>query len=710
MEILKSLNIKFPIIHLKMLENGSLAIIDAHTTVRILSMDDYKVVGGFKSNILHERLLGCVADISFKGDFTISIIPKSNQAALFSVAKKELLYKVGRHQGEVESVAIDPNSRYCVTCGQDGKVFVWVIKTARLAFTMPPHADFVTSVAFNEKGQWVATGSFDRSINLLNLATMKQPLKLKGHTSVIVKMLFLPEARLLSADKEGSLIIWDIKSGKILKRPEKMSDDISAMCISDDKQFVFVGTKLGYIGLYDMQTMELVRQRYIKESEEITSLAFIKHGSRLAVGTAHGNVHFYSLLGDQEAYMTLLRSRQYKEFYAILEENPILQYSKMYDLVEKIWEDTLMRVKLYLEKGEKEKGKELLNTFSGIPKKNAFILQMIRDYEKYSQFKTYIEEGRFPLAYSMVKQYTTFKDSEPYRKMESRWRKLFAKAQEVIVEANGEEKARTLLASYRGISEKTLLIQQLFAEKRLYEYFKKVIAARDFVKFFDLTRNHPFLKEFSEYTTVMEYADKLYIQALKAYQEGDTSIAKKASEILIYFPDYSVEAHQMLDTIKVKHLFLDSVNSNNMLNAFSYLSSYPLLYETPEAQELENQWNELLDVALRYAAKGSSAELQKYFQYYLPITAKYSAIGAVFAQCYAVQLEQKFRANTSQNELENGIKNYVGLFGTDDYIRYFFSLYTKKYTTTMELSELKQGSLESWSPYMIINDITAKKI
>jgi len=706
MEIVKSLNIKAPILEVKLLKDGTLAIIDSHTTVRILSMEEYKIVGGFKSNILHERTSGFVADIGFIGDYSISLIPKTNKAALFSVEKRELLYQIGRHQGEIESVAIDPNSRYCVTCGQDGKVFVWVIKTARLAFTMPPHADFVTAVAFSDNGQWIATGSFDPSINLLNLATMNKPLRLRSHNCVIVNMIFLPNARLLSADKEGNLIIWDIKTGKVLKRPAKMNDDINTMCISADKRFVFVGTKLGYIGLYDMQTMELVRQRYIKENEEVSSLAFVESGARLAVGTVQGSVRFYSLFGEQEVYMEMLRRREYKEFYAILEENPILQYSKLYELAEKIWEDLLVRVKLYLEKGEKEKAKELLDLFSGIPKKSAFILQMIRDYEKYSQFQNYIKEGRFPLAYSMVKQYTTFKDSEPYRKMEVRWRKLFAKAQEVIVEPNGEEKARTLLSMYRGISEKTVLIQQLFSEKRLYEYFKKVIAARDFVKFFDLTRNHPFLKEFSDYDAVIAYSDKLHLQALKLYQSGDTSNVKKICEILIHFPDYSNEAYEILDTMKVKHLFLDAINAQNFLNAFSYLASYPLLYETPEAQELENKWNDVLDSALRYAAKGSVEELRKYFEYYFPITSKYSAIGSVFAQCYGVQLEQKIRSNAPAIDIEQGIRNYIAMFGNDDYILYFCTLYSKKYETQMEISELKEGSLESWSPLMIVNDIS----
>ncbi|MGZ8548045.1 MAG: hypothetical protein ACXW33_05555, partial [Sulfuricurvum sp.] len=469
-------------------------------------------------------------------------------------------------------------------------------------------------------------------------------------------------------------------------------------------------TKLGYIGLYDMQSMELVRQRYIKESEEITSLAFIESGFRLAVGTAQGNVRFYSLFGNQEEYMDLLRHRQYKEFYAILEENPILLYSKMYELAEKVWDDVLSKARNYLEKKEKVKAKELLGLFAGIPQKNAFILQMLRDYDKYAQFQTYTQEGRLSLAYSMAKQYTVFQDSEPYRKMEERWKKLFSKAQELILGANGEEQARTLLAPYRGISEKTLLIQELFTERRLYEYFKKVIALRDFVKFFYLVNNHPFLKEFTEYSTVVEYAEKLYMQAQMAYKGGELSTAKKACEILISFPDYSAEAHEMLDTIKVKHLFFDAIASENFLNAFSYLNSYPLLYETPEAQKLENHWNKVLDIALRYAAKGEIGGLRKHFEYYFSINAKYSAMGAVFSQCYAVQLEQKLRAHAPVGELENGLRNYVEMFGCDDYILYFFAIYAREYETQMDLKTLKQGSLEGWSPSMIMDDITAKKL
>lgn len=707
MEVLKLFNIKQPILLLKTLADNRLAIIDSMNAVRIVDTEKYAVVAGFKSSIQHDRLVGSHVDITPDASYSVSTVPGTNKAALFSVAKKAVVYRLGRHQGEIESVGIDPNGRYCVTCGQDGKVFVWVLKTARLAYAMPPHSDFVTTVAFNDSGQWVATGSFDRTIQVLNLGIMKQPLKLRGHGSVIIKTFFLPEVKLLSVEREGGVIVWDLRSGKIIKRLTKMNDEVTTMTLSSDKRFAFVATKLGYIALYDLQIMEQIASRYIKESEMITSLAFLTDPHRLAVGTSEGNVRVYALFGDEEEYMELLRKRQYKTFYDVVERNPLLLYSKSYETAERIWADIVAKARALLEKHERAKAKELLVTFAGIPKKNTFISQMLRDYEKYAQFQTYVKEGRFPLAYSLAKQYSAFQDSEPYRQMELRWKKVFAKAQELILGSNGEEQARALLAPYRGISEKTVLIQQLFEQRRMYEYFKKVIAHRDYVKFFDLVKRHPFLKEFAEYTAVMDYADKLYVQAQKGYVSGEYTTAKKACEILLSFPDYAQEAQQMSEAIKVKHLFYDAIASSNLLNGYAYLNAYPLLYDTPEAQMLERQWNAIVDQAQKYAAKGRASEIAEMFEPYRNVQEKYAAMGAVVAQAYCVQLEEKLRSKAPQSLIENGILRYVEFFGIDEGIMSVFNYAVKHYGSTLDLETLKQGSLETWTPQMLVDDITA---
>lgn len=707
MEVLKLFNIKAPILMLKALNDGKIGVIDSLNSLRIIDLTNYAVVGGFKSSIVHERFIGSHVDMTSDGKFSISIIPGSNNAALFNVPDKELLFKVGRHQGEIESVGIDPNGRYCVTCGQDGKSFAWVLKTDRLAFSMPPHADFVSTVAFSDNGQWIATGSYDRTINLLNMAIMKHPIKLRGHNSTIVKMIFLPEAKLLSVEKEGTLIVWDMRNGKVIKRLPKMNDEVTSMTISLDKRFAFVGTKLGYVGLYDLQIMDQISQRYIKESESITSLAFVDTPFRLAIGTVEGNIRFYSLFGNEAQLYKMLREGQYKLFYDALESNPMLFYSKPYEAAERIWADVLEKARFLLEKNDRQKAKEILSLFTGIPKKNALINQMLSAYEKYTQFQNYVQEGRFPLAYSMAKQFPAFKDSEPYRKMEMRWKKLFFKAQELILTQNGDDQARQLLAPYRGISEKTILIQQLFEQRKMYEYMKKILVARDFVKFFELIKMHPFLKEFSEYTAIMDYADKLYVQAQKGYLQGDYANARKACEILKSFPDYSAEAQEMADTIRVKHLFYDAITSNNLSNAFGYLSSYPLLYETPEAQVLERQWNTLVDQAQKFASKGLAQETLSVFEPYFGITDKFTAMAGVVAQAYCVQLEDKVHMKAPQDIVERGIRHYVGLFGIDEGIMSVFDYFKNVYTSKLDLDVLKQGSFETWMPSMRINDITA---
>ncbi len=705
MEVLKSFNFKEPIVFLKSLKNGKMGAVDAQNSLRIIDSSTYAVIDGFKTNMLHERA-GSYVDVSDEGEYMVSVDTDRNQATLFSLSKRKQLYKVQNHNGEIESVAIDPEGRYFVTGGEDGKSYGRSVQTSRSVFSLPPHADYVSTIVFSDDAQWIATGSYDRTINLFNVGTMKEAGKLRGHSDTVKYMAFLPQARLLSVDRSGGVILWDVRTQTIIKKLPKLNDDVSAVCVSSNKHFMFVGTKSGYVALYDLQTVELVSKRFIKTGEEIGSLCFLNDPIRLVVGGMKGTLRIYPLYGDEEAYMQMLLDRKYKAFYDTLEENPMLVYSPHYEALERIWTDTLKQARELLEKNERDKAKELFEPFRNVPKKNALINQILTTYEKYEMFQNYIKIGRLPLAYSLAKQHPVFQESELYRKMEAQWKKVFCKAQELVLLPNGEEQAKTLLAPYRGISEKTALIQQLFEQRKGYDLMKKVLSGHDYVKFFALVKMYPFLKEFPEYASTMEYGDILYVQAQKAYAAGEYPMARKACKILLSFPDYAKEAQEMDDTIRIKHLFFQAIASNDLANAFSYLDTYPLLYETAEAQLLERQWNSIVDNAQRFASIGSITEIFGVFEPYFGISNKYKAMGSVLAQGYCVQLEQKIQFKEPIETIESGIRQYVEIFGLDEGIRNVYDYFQLLYQPTCDIDALSQNDLFSWTPTMRIDDIT----
>jgi len=707
MEVFKSINIKTPILLIKALWDSKLAIIDKSTAVRIVSTKDFTTIEGFKSNITHEYFTNYTADVSIDGQYSLSKIPGTNNAALFSVEGKKLLYKIVQQRGaEIESVALDPLNRYSVTGSQDGKVAFWALKTSRLVLSLPAHTDYVTAMAFSDNGQWFASGSFDRSIMVLNMSVMRSPIYLKGaHNSVVVQIAFLSNAQLFSLDKEGNALIWNLRNGKVLKRLPKMHDEVRSLALSSDKRFAFVGTKLGYIGLYDLKAMELIQNRYLKEKESIASLSYISDGHRLAVGTHEGNVNIYSLFGDESHYMDLITKRQFKSFYDAVAINPMICFSKPYDDAERIWSEVVSKAKYHLERKERDKARDLLSVFSEIPSKKTTITQLMNEYEKFVQFQANVQDGKYSLAYSMAKQYPSFMESDLYFQMEQKWKKLFSKAQEIVLKPSGEEEARTLLAPFRGISEKTILIQQMFAEKRLYDFFKKLISQRDFLKVFELIKNNPFLKEFPEYSALMEYADKLYIQSQISFLSQEWSNAKKASETLIYFPDYSAEAQELLQTIKIRELFSDAIITGNLSKAFGYLNTYPMLYDTPDGISLEKEWDKTVDEAQKMVIHGDIGEIKKIFDPYHTVSSKYPNMAIIYRQAYQVQLENCLANDKDKKNLESGIKKYLILFGMDDSIKTIAENYQQHFHIAMNLEMHRQGSIESWNPTMMISDI-----
>ncbi|MDY0116887.1 MAG: hypothetical protein RBR59_04840 [Sulfurimonadaceae bacterium] len=704
MEPLTSKKLSDPILLLKILDDGRFLVVDAKTNIRYLKRDTLEIEGGFRANIEHESFSHRVVSFSFDGAYFASLSTDKQEAKLFNATTKKFITKIDRHHGKISCVGIDPQGRYMFSCGEDGKTFVVDIKTKKLAYTLPIHRDSVEDIAFSPNSHYVATAGYDRYISLFNLVQITPKSELKAHSAPIVKLLFIGNKRLLSIDKKNIAIIWDIQKENVIARLEGIHDDV--LSLTCHEEFLFLGTKLGYVMVYDLKTYKQITHKYIKITSAITALTFDPLDNFLLVATEEGIVFRYFIYEGQEEMQSILEKKKYLLVEKMIVQNPMLIYTKTFLLFNALWERTLEKGIIYLQNKDIKSALAIFERFQKIPSRNKIIQKVLSQYSEYSKFITFIEQKKIALAYSLALQYPLLQETPLYLGMEDGWKRDFVIAQKLSLDEKNKEHVDLILAPYRGIAKKTKLIKDLLTKSSVYLRFRVALGQQDFVVVFELIKQNNFLKEFPEYEQLSAYSDSLYIKADKLLKEENTHAAVKIFRTLRNFPDYEREAREKIKEIEAKQKFFTAIEEKDTVTAYNLLAEYEELLSTKDGLFLQERWNQDLAVANNYALLGDIDGVKKALENYISISSKYRSLAIVFGWCYMTQLENAMEKEKSKLEIEKGIKNYVLNFGLTDQILSLSEIFEANYPDSkLNFELLTKGSLSMWRPSMSVDSI-----
>jgi WD40 repeat protein len=92
--------------------------------------------------------------------------------------------RFGQHERGV-SVAVTPDGQYVVSGSRDKTVRLWELATGKEVRRFTGHEDAVLSVAVTPDGQYVVSGSSDKTVRLWELATGKEVRRFTGHGSPV---------------------------------------------------------------------------------------------------------------------------------------------------------------------------------------------------------------------------------------------------------------------------------------------------------------------------------------------------------------------------------------------------------------------------------------------------------------------------------------------------------------------------------------------
>jgi WD40 repeat protein/transcriptional regulator with XRE-family HTH domain len=197
------------------------------------------------------------------------------------------------------TVAISRNGQYWAAASKRGEVRVWEWEKEAgqtLHRIWQAHTDIVPTIAFSPDERTLASGSYDGSIKLWEVASGAL-LWTGWHTYSIYSVAFAPDGRLLaSGGNDATVRLWDPQSGTQLQTLSH-PDPVFEVTWSPDGHLLASGGLAGQIRVWEIEKTQPATciQTLAGHTNWVVRLAFAPNGSRLASGSHDGTVKLWDV-------------------------------------------------------------------------------------------------------------------------------------------------------------------------------------------------------------------------------------------------------------------------------------------------------------------------------------------------------------------------------------------------------------------------------
>lgn len=179
-----------------------------------------------------------VLDVALTDGFIITA-GKDGRVAVWGRKNHRLQYYFDAHRGPVNAIAICGAT--FLTAGADGHIKQWHTASGEHIQTLRGHTRGLACVEVSSCGNFVVSGSNDRTLRIWNLETGSS-LCLEGHLNV-VRSVCISGPRVFSASYDSVIKVWDLKTGRYLSEFPGHHGN-SVFCVRANARYV-VATSVG---------------------------------------------------------------------------------------------------------------------------------------------------------------------------------------------------------------------------------------------------------------------------------------------------------------------------------------------------------------------------------------------------------------------------------------------------------------------------------
>lgn len=223
----------------------------------------------------------------------------------------------GKYPGPVYDTAFSPDGKKALSGCIDGIARLWDLASGKELLTLPTQkGGCAWTVAFTPDGKQAVTGSgnallpkggIKASLLLWEVATGKEIRRFEGHTKDVRRVAISPDGKqLLSGSFDGTMRLWDLQSGKEIRRFDESGHFVEAVAFTRDgkravccygsrnEQTIYAADSSCSLRLWDLATGKELKQ-FKGHNAPVLSLSLSGDDRFLLSGSADNTMRLWRM-------------------------------------------------------------------------------------------------------------------------------------------------------------------------------------------------------------------------------------------------------------------------------------------------------------------------------------------------------------------------------------------------------------------------------
>ena len=238
---------------------------------------------------------GVIDDIAFSPGGQYLAVASGIGVWIYEVATSRALMLIST-ASSVRSVEFSPDGATLASGAWDGTVKLWDVATGEIIATLEGHGGGVQSVSFSPDGATLASGAGDATVKLWDVATGEPIATLEEHWDVVQSVSFSPDGATLASSGawDGTVKLWDVASREIITTLEGHGGAVWSASFSPDGATLAWGTWDGTVKLWDVASREIITTLE-GHADAVFSVSFSPDGATLASASWDGTVKLWDV-------------------------------------------------------------------------------------------------------------------------------------------------------------------------------------------------------------------------------------------------------------------------------------------------------------------------------------------------------------------------------------------------------------------------------